>query len=342
MHEIVSNGDLLDQDGNLVEPGFSRRMVKEYSRKKVKGGFLRLKEWDYYLISNGRFAVALTIADNSYMGLDSISFLWLEEGREKTVSKMQFLTKGKKDLPATSKAGDLKAKGKGYEISFLHRDGQRILDFYMNDFIGRGSIRGEIFLTDEPEESMVISTPFPKKGHFYYNQKINNMIASGNVWVNEKEYQFDSSNSFAVLDWGRGVWTYNNTWYWGSASGRVDGSMFGFNIGYGFGDTSAASENVLFYNGKTHKLGEVEFLIPTSKQGIEEYEKPWKFSSDDQRFEMDFVPMLDRKAHMNLGILESDQHQVFGKFTGRAVLDDGTILEIKDFSGFAEKVKNKW
>ena len=38
-----------------------------------------LKEWDYYLVSNGRFALALTIADNGYMGLDSISLLDLEE-----------------------------------------------------------------------------------------------------------------------------------------------------------------------------------------------------------------------------------------------------------------------
>ena len=45
--------------------------------------------------------------------------------------------------------------------------------------------------------------------------------------------------AFGVLDWGRGVWTYHNVWYWGSASGLVDGVPFGFNIGYGFGDTSA-------------------------------------------------------------------------------------------------------
>ena len=36
---------------------------------------MRIKEWDYYLVMNGQFALALTIADNSYMGLDSISLL---------------------------------------------------------------------------------------------------------------------------------------------------------------------------------------------------------------------------------------------------------------------------
>ena len=56
-------------------------------------------------------------------------------------------------------------------------------------------------------------------------------------------------------------WTYDNTWYWGSGSGTVDGHRFGFNIGYGFGDTSAASENILFYDGVGHKLDDVTFLI---------------------------------------------------------------------------------
>ena len=64
--------------------------------------------------------------------------------------------------------------------------------------------------------------------------------------LGEKTYVFDPADSFGVLDWGPGVWTYHNTWYWGSASGQVEGVPFGWNIGYGFGDTSAASENMLF------------------------------------------------------------------------------------------------
>ena len=42
----------------------------------------------------------------------------------------------------------------------------------------------------------------------------------------------------------------------------MNGKPFGFNIGYGFGDTSAASENMLFYDGTAHKLDDVTFHIP--------------------------------------------------------------------------------
>lgn len=188
---------------------------------------------------------------------------------------------------------------------------------------------------------MVICTPFEKKAHFYYNQKINCMRAKGSVKIGEELFTFEPDTAFGLLDWGRGVWTYENTWYWGSASGIVEGVDFGFNIGYGFGDTRAATENMLFYKGKSHKLSHVTFHIPM-KNGVEDYMSPWKFSSDDGRFEMNFVPVLDRHTCADVKVIVSDQHQVFGRFTGTAVLDDGTEVEVRDLMGFAEKVRNKW
>lgn len=188
---------------------------------------------------------------------------------------------------------------------------------------------------------MVICTPFPKPGCFYYNQKINCMRARGQVQLGDKTYCFDPADSFGVLDWGRGVWTYHNTWYWGSASGLADGVPFGWNIGYGFGDTSAASENMLFYGGKAHKLSQVCFHIP-QRDGRDDFLSPWRFTSDDGRFEMKFDPILDRAACTDVKLIKSDQHQVFGRFTGTATLDDGTVIRVRDMIGFAEKVENKW
>ena len=338
-HEITTAQPLLDENGNLRQAGYCKKLLPVYRRRDIKVGAIHIKEWDYYLINNGRFAVALTIDDNGYMGLDSISLLQLEEGWEVTKSPMRILPLGKTGLPESSAAGDVSISGKGYHLSFRHEGADRVLDFHMEDFQNGTPIDGRIRLTDEPEESMVICTPFDKPRHFYYNQKINCLRASGTVTAGGRTYTFDPADSFAVLDWGRGVWTYHNTWYWGSASGQVDGVPFGWNIGYGFGDTSAASENMLFYNGKAHKLSQVKFNIPGDEKAFLE---PWTFTSDDGRFEMDFKPVLDRASCTDVLLIKSDQHQVFGLFTGRAILDDGKVIEIKDFPGFAEKVSNKW
>ena len=341
-HEITRPIALLDETGNIKEPGYAKKNLISYDRSAIKAGSLRIKEWDYYLVGNDRFAVALTIADNSYMGLDSFSFIQFDSHVEKTVSRMQVLTKGKKHLPASSENGDITVSGSHYHVSFRHEGAIRILEFLIASFDGGQPFSGKIKLSDAPEESMVIATPFDKPGHFYFNQKINCLRAEGTVRYQGQDYVFDKENSFGVLDWGRGVWTYKNTWYWGSASGLAEGVPFGFNIGYGFGNTSAATENMLFYNGKAHKLGAVAFNIPHDRTGREDYMSPWTFTSDDGRFEMDFMPILDRASCTSLFAIKSDQHQVFGRFSGNAVLDDGTVIRIKDFIGFAEKVFNKW
>ena len=339
-HEITKEIPLLNAQGDLTEPGFARSLLPIYRRADVKASKLRLKEWDYYLISNGRFALALTIADNGYMGLDSISIIELEEKWEITTSPMSVMTLGRVGLPESSKSGVTQHAGKGYQMKFSALgDGRRVLSGHMDRFGDKGAIDFLVDLFDEPEDSMVICTPFDKPKHFYYNQKINCQRARGWFTYGGRTWHFEENDSFAVLDWGRGVWTYHNTWYWGSASYLVDGVPFGWNIGYGFGNTAAATENMLFYNGRAHKLSRVSFHIPG---GEKDFLSPWRFSSDDGRFEMDFVPILDRASCTDLKLIKSDQHQVFGNFTGKAVLDDGTVVEVRDFPGFAEKVENKW
>lgn len=52
-----------------------------------------------------------------------------------------------------------------------------------------------------------------KKGIFYYNQKINCMRAEDFAEYNGKRYEFHPEKHFGTLDCGRGVWTYDNTWY---------------------------------------------------------------------------------------------------------------------------------
>ena len=341
-HEILRSAPLLNASGDLAEPGWARSLLPVYRRSDIRVSPMRIKEWDYYLITDGHVGLALTIADNGYMGLDSVSFLDFDEGWEQTKSPMRLFPMGKTGLPESSADGASEIARGGYAMAFYHEDGARRLSFHMDRFLDGDAIEGIFTLSGAPEESMVIATPFDKPGHFYYNQKINCMRAEGWITLGKRRIELTPDRFFGVLDWGRGVWTYHNTWYWGSASGELDGVPFGWNIGYGFGNTAAASENVLFYDGRIHKLGTVEFHIPKDEKGRNAYLNVWNFTSDDNRFYMDFTPVLDRSALTSAIIIKSDQHQVFGRFTGRVTLDDGTVLPVRDFFGFAEKVENKW
>ena len=85
-HEITKPIPLLDDRGNLTEPGWARRPLPVYDRSRVKGGPARRKEWDYYLVMGDGFALALTIADSSCLGVASISLLDFQEGGQVTRS----------------------------------------------------------------------------------------------------------------------------------------------------------------------------------------------------------------------------------------------------------------
>ncbi len=341
-NEIREIDDLLDANGNLKHKGYSKKMLLKYDRNAIKAPKNRIKEWDYYLIYNDEFAIALTIDDNSYMGLDSVSIIDFKKAKEHTTSCMKFFTNGKTKFPSSSITGDVISMNSKNGFVFKNDGNKRILDIDMKKFYKKKSLKIHAILSSEPEESMVIATPFensPK--YFYYNQKIVGFKAEGYFKYGDQKIEFSSNKTRALLDWGRGVWPYKNSWYWGAGCFEVDGHELGFNIGYGFGDTSAASENMIFYDGKAHKLEKISFNIPL-KNGKYDFMSPWTFTSSDNRFTMTFKPIIDRKANMDLKILASIQHQVFGVFNGTMILDDGTEIKVQNQIGFAEKVFNKW
>ncbi|MBO4541380.1 MAG: DUF2804 domain-containing protein [Bacilli bacterium] len=339
---LMGVGPLLDENGNLAEPGYAFSLVKEYDRNKIKAGKSRIKEWDYYWIGNKDHSIALTVADNGYMSLVSASILVFgEHPWEITKSVMGLFPMGKLNMPSHSKEGDVHFQKGALEFHFVHEGEKkrRLTGFYPKFGKNGEDLHWNILLEETSDNSMVIATPWPKKHHFYYNQKINNQKANGYFKCGEQ--MFDVSSCYGVLDWGRGVWTYSNTWYWSSLNSEIKGVPFGWNMGYGFGDTKAASENMVFYGEKAYKLDDVRFDIPLDKKGNDDYMSPWKFRSSTGDVQVDFRPLLDRHANTNALIIQSKQHQVFGLFSGFILVEDQKI-NFENLLGFTEKVHNRY
>ena len=342
MQHKLSTGSLLDNNGNLMEAGYSNNLIKEYERNQIKASKLKIKEWDYYYIGNQSKGVCFTIADNSYMGLASVSILDFEEKTFITRSSIKLFTNGKLKLPSNSIEGESIWEDKNYYLKFKAKDGKRNIEVKVKNYKDGNSFEANFELIETTDESMVIAIPFEKPKHFYYNQKINCIKAKGFYKYKDEVVHFSENNSRAVLDWGRGVWTYKNTWYWSSLS-SIDKNVeeIGFNLGYGFGDTSKASENMLFYNGKAYKLEDVEFIIPMDSNKKYKYLEPWIIKSKDNSINLTFTPILDRNDDINLMLLKSLQHQVFGRFNGKIKVEDKEI-EFNDLVSFAERVTNYW
>lgn len=334
--KVTINDKLLDQEGRVKHPGYATSLVLDYHRDQVKAKKSRIKEWDYYFFGNDQFGIALTIADNSYMGLVGATIFEYQTKKRYDYKHIVPFTKGAFKMPTDSMNGDIVYMHKKITFKVLLKTNARYIYVKIPNFKGKPfEFYAEV--TYQNKDTMVIITPYKDDPlAFYYNQKINNLVAKGSASYGAKTYQL--KNMQGVLDWGRGVWTRDNTWYWSSLSTVLeDGSPFGFNLGYGFGDTSAASENMAFYKGKAYKLNDVDFGLPKKN-----FTDPWHFTSQDGAIDLIFTPLYDNYNHINLLFLRQRSHQVFGYYTGTIRIDEHKVITIKKAFGFAEKVRNVW
>ena len=205
-------------------------------------------------------------------------------------------------------------------------------------FDDKKGLAAEITLALPPEhESMVIVIPIGER-RFYYNRKVNCMPAEGWVEYAGTRYALTHKSALGNLDWGRGVWDYRSFWIWASASGFLaHGHRVGLNLGTGFGDTSAATENALILDGCIHKLGEVRFTYDSKS-----FRDPWHMDAPDGSLSLIFTPFFERVAKMDLGLLASEVHQMFGRYSGTVQIESGQTITLDGLTGFAEEHHAKW
>ena len=338
-HELTE-GLLLNEKGNLNEAGFSLCPVKTYERKQIKGLRWRIKEWDYYYIGNSKYGLCLTISDVSFLALCSVTFMDFVNVRQPAKTVIKPFTFGKVGLPSSSKEGDVSFTNKVMSISFSHENGKRHLLAFVKGFDGEKDLKADVWLEETMNDSIVVALPFFKKRHFYYNQKINGMKSEGYVQIGEDKFDL-GGDTLATLDWGRGVWTYKNTWLWSNMNGYANGKRVGFNLGYGFGDNSNGTENIFYYDGKAYKMDDVKFEIPVDEKGNDDFMSDWKFTSESGDINLTFKPLINRHDDTNVLIIRSKQNQVFGHFSGTFKVE-GKEVKFENILGFAEKVYNRW
>lgn len=336
-HEIVTGGALLNKDGSLAQKGYSTRALLQYNREAIKAPPWRIKEWDFYQVSNDRCCLQMTIGHVSYAGAVTATLFELDTGLKHEISAMLALPFNRLRMPRSAEEGDLLFESKNMFMSFEAGGDRRILTCRAGGKKGCSmDIAVTLFAPDKT--SVVMATPFDEdRRYFYYNHKINCMPAEGTAVINGRKYIFSPDSSFGLLDWGRGVWPFRHSWYWGSGSCWLDGKRFGFNIGWGFGNTAAATENILFYDGTAHKLGRVHANLQEGG-----YMSTKRFTSDGDRFNLEFTPLHDNYTETRLLFVDNRCHQLFGKFNGTVILDDGSKLQVKDMTAFIEHAVNNW
>jgi hypothetical protein len=333
---------LLDPEGNLTQAGWAPFPVLECNLEDCHFYGLtalqkmRIKVWDYYAVTTPTHFFSFTVSNIGYLGMIFAYVIDFKTGEYKEQTISTPFANGV-SLPRGSQEGRTAYEKGNMRMVFEALPGQRTVSVRWPDFAG-GELNAEFSLAQPKEhESMTIVIPIRGK-RFYYNHKLNCLAATGWVDYAGEHFELTPSTALGNLDWGRGVWEYASHWVWASASGFLaDKRRIGLNLGYGFGDTSAASENCIILDGKVHKLGKMDFTFDPA-----DYKKPWRMVSHDNRLELTFTPFFERVAKTNAVVLKSEVHQMFGRYNGWTVTDAGEKIEIKELIGWAEEHYAKW
>ena len=333
--EIVSTQQLLDKRGNLLVAGYARHFNFVYDKKASSLPPLKLKEWDFYQVHfDDRYVLQLTVGHVSYASQISAALIDLSTGQKREVGQMKACTRAfRNGMPTNPELPNrIRYDNRNLHVLFETTEKYRQLCLTATDVRG---VKAEITLTftnvNKSKEKMVIATPFAEKRRWYLNYKENCFVVNGYARIEDVAYEI--KNGFGLIDWGRGVWPFRHQWVWGNGGTKVNGKHFGFNVGWGFGNTEAATENMFFYDNKAYKLGQVSEIVDGNN---------YRYVDDEGRFEFDVETLFDNHTKTKMLWVNNECHQVFGVWRGRVKLDDGTVVEVPPFTAFCEHANNKW
>lgn len=337
--EITEPVSVLDKAGRPQNFGWARSSILSYDHNLLSAPHRSISEGDRYVLVSSSHVVCFEILDDGYLGYHFLSVVPL---REKTCFSKTLLTNfslGCLDLPINSDIGSIKFKQKKGLINFACMDGGvKLIKVDIPDFSRHQGLRGEVVLTPPPgaESLLTNMTWWRKKGEaFLLSRKSPWYFAEGVIQFGSSDLVFTRGEGWGIFDWTRGVRPPSDLRFWAVGCGLSGDHQVAFNTGYSSADSSAGTENAFFLDGKLHKLDQVSFHIPSGRL------VPWRFTSNDSRFEMTFTPQQERDENHQMFFYSLKQRQLFGFFSGKVILDDGSKFEFKEIAGMAERRKSR-
>ena len=333
--EILESVNLCDCDGNIQDEsiGWSRNLVFNCN---LTGNWLRKKKWNYWSITNDECLFSVTISNFDYMGIAFVYFLDFKT--QKFIEKTIISPFGRGYSVPNKVQDDVTFRHPKMGLYFIEEGNITQIIAKCNDFMGELMEANFKVIYPEGHETLNVVVPLSKKS-FQFTSKHECLPVDGILRVGEKLYSFSPENTFACLDFGRGIWPNKVRWNWANASGVINGRRIGINLGAKWTDGSGMTENCIIVDGKITKLSEDIIFEYDS----EDFMKPWSVkTSITNRIDLKFVPFYERISKSKVIILKSEVHQMVGHFSGSIETDSGECILIDSIRGCSEEHFGQW
>jgi hypothetical protein len=332
--ELTKPVNLCRRDGTLNPEavGWSRFPLHACN---LSGRWPRKKRWNYWAVTTGEYLFSATVSNVDYSGL---IFVYLADfANDLFEEKTLIVPLGRGcDMPPAVNA-DVRFDGKGMQAAMLQIENGVDLTVEIKDFAGRPLSAQFTITMPAGHETLNVVIPWNERT-FQFTSKQNTLPAEGTVEWGGETMRFSGSQSFACLDYGRGIWPRDCVWNWGSASGRQNGRTLGLNLGGQWTDGTGYTENGICVDGRLSKISE-ELRWEYDKG---DFKRPWRISAPSGAVDLTFTPFMERVAASDLWLVKSEVHQMFGHYDGAVVSADGETIPVQKLLGWAEDHVAKW
>ncbi|MFC7407177.1 DUF2804 domain-containing protein [Georgenia alba] len=348
LREITEPVDLCLPSGvlNPAAVGWTRRPLHR-ANLRVSGGLAvgdaigraamwsRTKRWEYWCVITPTHVLATTVSSLNYAGVHAVWLLDRGSG-EQVEAAVTAPLGGDVTMPTTVGGGPVRARSGRLAIAVDPAPGEGPRPGARLRAVSP-RVRCDLRIEVPPgHESLGVVVPWSDR-QFQYTVKDVALPVSGTIWVDGREVPVEErAPSWAVMDVGRGRWPYSVVWNWGTGSGVVGGVVTGLQLGGKWTDGTGSTENALLLDGRVHHLG--EDLSWAYDPG--DHMAPWFVTGS--RVDVRLEPFAERTSATRLGIISSEQHQVFGTWSGWVQDDGGARRSVDGLVGFAEDVANRW
>lgn len=333
--EITAPTLLCDQKGQLNPEaiGFARRPLIQ---SNLSGNFMKKKKWNYWCVYGENLLFSATI---SHLDYASVCFVYLLDYETQRYYEKQInIPIGRKLNMPEQVLETVTFVHDQLTVQMIHLQGETHLTVTIPDFDNE-LLHADLHIV-HPSDDESLNVVIPKNRNiFQFTAKHHTLPTTGFVKIGEKRYNFNPDYSFAVLDYGRGIWPRHAEWNWAMASQRQGGQRIGLNFGGKWTDGTGMTENAVFIDGRMTKIHE-DVLFTYNKSN---YKAPWKVRTKfSNAIDLTFTPFFERVAQTDMKLIRSEVHQLVGYFNGWIQFQDGTHLAIRQMLGCAEEHVAKW
>lgn len=298
----------------------------------IPGHYGRRKRWNHWCITTPDWMLSLTQANLDYLGYAAAYFLDLQSGQACSFSQFRLFGFGSHlpDHPQQSH----EFNHPRLQLRVAEHTGRTRITVNAPDIGGQALHVALDIQRPAHLDSVNLVVPLGPRS-FHATSRQLGLPCNGSVQLGQQHYSCVGGQSFAALDFGRGVWPLNS--HWTRAAFAAPGGIAG-NFGAGWTDYSDQTENTLWFGGELQHLDAPISIAPTTPGLL----APWQLNSADDAVSLTFTPRQRHQAYRRLGPFYADTQQWFGHYQGVLRGPRGERVPVNNALGWLGETHARW